>query len=116
MKYKVSNNIGFQVQNVEQAKDFYEKALGFKEPEQSFVNEIDFRTDTNNIFLIDGNENLGPVMEVVVDDLEAAKKHLLENGCEIVRWEGKGQDCYVRDPFGMVFNVWEEKGKQPDER
>lgn len=109
MKYKVSNNIGFQVKDVERAKRFYESVLGFKQPEKSDATEIEFKTDHNTIFLIPGNENLGPVMEVFVDDLEEAKKHLLENGCEIVRWRGKGQDCYVKDPFGMIFNVWEEK-------
>jgi hypothetical protein len=47
-------------------------------------------------------------MEIVVDNLEEAKQHLLDNGFAIVRWEGKGKDCYVKDPFGMIFNVWEE--------
>lgn len=108
MKYKVSKNIGFQVKNVDAAKLFYENVLGFKQPEKSFVSEIEFRTDHNNIFLIEGTENLGPVMEIVVNNLEEAKQHLMENGFEVVRWEGKGKDCYVKDPFGMVFNVWEE--------
>jgi catechol 2,3-dioxygenase-like lactoylglutathione lyase family enzyme len=109
MKYKVSNNIGYQVHNVEKAKLFYETVLGFQQPEQSYVSEIEFRTDYNNIFLIPGDQGLGPVMELFVDNLEEAKQHLLQNGCEIVRWEGKGKDCYVKDPFGMVFNIWEEK-------
>ncbi|WP_163100416.1 VOC family protein [Peribacillus alkalitolerans] len=109
MIYRVSKNIGFQVKNVEEAKLFYENILGFKQPEQSFVSEIEFRTDYNNIFLIEGNENLGPVMEIVVENLEEAKQYLVDNGFVIVRWEGKGKDCYVRDPFGMVFNVWEER-------
>jgi predicted enzyme related to lactoylglutathione lyase len=109
MKYKFSENIGFQVQNVEKAKQFYETVLGLTQPEQSFANEEEFRTKYNNIFLIPGVENLGPVMELIVDDLEEAKQHLVANGCEIVRWYGKSKDCYVKDPFGMIFNVWEEK-------
>jgi catechol-2,3-dioxygenase len=109
LKYRVSKNIGFQVKSVEEAKFFYENVLGFIQPEQSFVSEVEFRTDNNSIFLIEGNENLGPIMEIVVEDLEQAKKHLLAHGCEIVRWEGKEKDCYVKDPFGMIFNVWEEK-------
>lgn len=108
MAYRVSKNIGFQVNDMEKAKHFYEHVLGFKEPEQSEVEEVEFRTNHNTIFLMSGNENLGPIMEIVVSDLEEAKQHLMDNGCEIVRWKGKGQDCYVRDPFGMVFNVWEE--------
>ncbi len=31
MNYKVSRNIGFQVQNVEKAKLFYENVLGLKQ-------------------------------------------------------------------------------------
>lgn len=112
MKYTVSNNVGFQVKDVEKAKLFYENVLGFKQPKDSFVKEIEFRTDSNNIFLIPGDENLGPVMEVVVDDLEAAKQHLIQNGCKVIRWQGKGQDCYIKDPFGMIFNVWERKSQE----
>ncbi|MCA1029724.1 VOC family protein [Bacillus timonensis] len=109
MKYKVSKNIGFQVEDVEKAKTFYENVLGFKQPVQSFVNEVEFITDSNSIFLIEGDRNLGPVMELEVEDLEMAKLDLLENGFEIVRWEGKGKDCYVKDTFGVIFNVWETK-------
>lgn len=108
MNYRMSKNIGFQVNDLEKAKHFYENVLGLKEPEKSDVEELEFQTNHNSIFLMQGNENLGPIMEFVVEDLEEAKKHLVENGCEIVRWKGKGRDCYVRDPFGMVFNVWEE--------
>ena len=108
MNYRMSKNIGLQVEDVEKAKLFYETVLGLKEPTESDVEEVEFRTNHNSIFLIQGSENLGPVMEIVVNNLEEAKVHLVENGCEIVRWEGKGKDCYVRDPFGMVFNVWEE--------
>jgi len=108
MNFKMSKNIGYQVENVEKAKHFYESVMGLQESEDSNVKEIEFRTKHNSIFLIPGSENLGPIMEVVVSDLEAAKKYLVENGCEIVRWHGKGKDCYVKDPFGMVFNVWEE--------
>lgn len=107
MRYKVSKNIGFQVRNVEEAQSFYENVLGLSQPEHSDVKEVEFRTDHNNIFLINGEENLGPVMELIVEDLDQAKKHLIENGFTIVRWEGKGKDCYVKDPYGMIFNVWE---------
>ncbi len=41
-------------------------------------------------------------------DLEAARDQLVAKGCEVVSWEGKGEDCYIRDPFGFMFNLWEE--------
>jgi catechol 2,3-dioxygenase-like lactoylglutathione lyase family enzyme len=109
VKYNVSKNIGFQVNDVKKAKQFYEDVLGMHEPAESTVEEVEFTTASNSIFLIPGEENLGPVMELEVDDLEEARKHLVENGCEVVRWHGKGKDCYIRDPFGMVFNIWEKK-------
>jgi len=49
------------------------------------------------------------VLEYLVNNLEAAKEYLLKNGCETVKWEGKGRDCYMKDPFGTIFNLWEEK-------
>lgn len=108
MNLRMSKNIGLQVNDVEKAKEFYSTIFGMKEPAQNDVDEIEFRTMHNSIYLMGGNENLGPIMEVVVSDLDEAKKHFSENGCEILRWHGKGKDCYIKDPFGMVFNIWEE--------
>lgn len=28
-------------------------------------------------------------------------------GCQVVVWEGGGKPCYMRDPYGFVFNLWE---------
>ena len=81
MKYKISKNIGFQVKNVEEAKLFYENVLGFKQPENSFVSELEFRTDYNSIFLIDGTENLGPVMEIVVDSGQRERSGIYSKAC-----------------------------------
>ena len=43
-----------------------------------------------------------------LDNLEEARDILLENGCEVVVWKGKGEDCYMQDPFGVIYNLWEE--------
>jgi hypothetical protein len=61
-----------------------------------------------NLFVIEDDEVSGLVMELFVEDLAAARDFLLANGCKIVRWRGKGQDCYIRDPFGVIFNLWEQ--------
>jgi len=44
-----------------------------------------------------------------VTDLDKARNELMEKGCMVVTWEGKGNPCYMRDPFGFVFNLWEVK-------
>jgi hypothetical protein len=43
-----------------------------------------------------------------VEDLEAARQELVANGCKVLRWREKGQDCYIQDPFGVIYNIWEE--------
>ena len=50
----------------------------------------------------------GPVLEFFVDNLEEARDLLLARGCQIIAWKGKGQDCYIRDPFGVIYNLWED--------
>jgi predicted enzyme related to lactoylglutathione lyase len=48
------------------------------------------------------------VMEYYVDDLEVARDYLESNGCKIIMWKGKGKNCYMRDPYELTFNLWEE--------
>ena len=60
-----------------------------------------------NIFIIEDDEFQGPVLELFVDDLDAARQELVANGCKVLRWRGKGQDCYIEDPFGVIYNIWE---------
>ena len=69
--------------------------------------QAEFDTAPVRLF-VDQGDKPALIFELIVDNLEAAKEDLIARGCEIVRWEGKGKTCYVRDPFGFMFNVWEE--------
>jgi hypothetical protein len=57
-----------------------------------------------NLFLERGPA-LGPVLEVFVDSVEEAKTRLVKSGCEIVKDEPEFPRCYVRDPFGLIYNL-----------
>ena len=59
-----------------------------------------------NLFITEG-KSLGPITEFIVADLDKARNELMEKGCMVVTWEGNGKPCYMRDPFGFVFNLWE---------
>lgn len=106
MKFIMSTNIAVQTTQPNEAVEFYTNVLGFKN-----------RTDEPDFFGIDANplrmfiqkdeQVSGLVMELFVEDLEQAKEYLLNNGCKIIRWEGIGRDCYVEDPFGLRFNIWQ---------
>ena len=69
----------------------------------------DFDADPINLFVIEDDEFKGPVFELLVSDLEEARGYLLENGCKILRWRGKGQDCYIQYPYGVIYNLWETR-------
>ena len=47
----------------------------------------------------------GPVLDFLVGDIEAAKARLLAAGCRIVEENPSVPRCYVRDPFGLTFNL-----------
>ncbi len=57
-----------------------------------------------NLFIVPGPP-LGPVLEVTVDDVEKAKAQLVRNGCEIVKDEPDFPRCYIRDPYGLIYNL-----------
>ena len=109
MKFKMSPNIAVRTQGqFAQAVDFYTNVLGFRN--RSTDPELgDLEADPINLLVLEDDEFRGPVMELFVDDLEEARKVLEANGCKVLRWRGKGQDCYIQDPFGVIFNIWEER-------
>jgi hypothetical protein len=57
---------------------------------------------------IDKGESYGPVFEFFVPSLERARKMLVENGCRIEIEDPRVPRCYVRDPFGLIFNIAEK--------
>jgi predicted enzyme related to lactoylglutathione lyase len=96
-------DILLQAPDPRSAASFYVEQLGFaitgETPEM-----ISLHGNHINLF-IEFGPKLGPVLEVSVGDVEEAKKRLVENGCEIVKDEPQFPRCYVKDPFGLVYNL-----------
>ncbi len=109
MRFRMSPNVAVRTQRFSDAVDFYSRVLGFTNRSHD-PDLADLDANPLNLFIIEDHEISGPVMELFVDDLEQARAELLAHGCEVLRWRGKGQDCYIRDPFGVVFNLWEASG------
>ena len=60
----------------------------------------------NNINLfIEPGPALGPVLEVTVADVEEARTRLVKNGCEVVKDEPEFPRTYVKDPYGLIYNL-----------
>jgi catechol 2,3-dioxygenase-like lactoylglutathione lyase family enzyme len=108
MKIRMSPNVAIRTTEPEKAYTFYTKVLGFPHRTDNSTH-VDLNADPLNLFIIADDEISGPVMELFVEDLDEARDKLVEQGCTVIRWRGKGQDCYVRDPFGLVFNLWEKR-------
>lgn len=107
MRFRMSPNIAVPAVRTGEAARFYSDVLGF--PRRDGPGGIDEIGADPFTFLVTADAELqGPVLELFVEDVEAAREVLVAHGCEVVRWEGKGRDCYVRDPFGVTFNLWEE--------
>ncbi len=107
IKFKMSSNIAVRHKNFSEAVDFYSNVIGFKN-RSSDPDLAEFDADPITLYVLEDDEFSGPVLELFVSDLKEARDHLVKNGCKVLRWRGKGQDCYIRDPFGVIYNIWEE--------
>jgi predicted enzyme related to lactoylglutathione lyase len=85
------------------AASFYVKQLGFSISSDT-PQLVSLLGDHINLF-IERGPALGPILEVTVASVEEAKRRLVENGCEIVKDEPDFPRCYLRDPFGLIYNL-----------
>jgi len=106
MPFKLSRCINLRSPAQEQVVEFYRKVLGF-EVSGKVGEAFEMKTDSIRLF-VDKAESRELVLELLVPDLEKARDELMAAGCQVICWEGKGKDCYVRDPFGTTYNLWEE--------
>jgi len=102
MSNKFGTDILIQAPDPKKAAAFYVDALGFEISGDTPM--ISLHGPHINLF-IEAGPALGPVLEVTVGDLEAARARLLANGCEIIKDEPEFPRCYFRDPFGLIYNL-----------
>lgn len=103
MPNRFGTDILIQAENPKSAAAWYVEQLGFEITGES-PEMISLHGPHINMF-IERGPALGPVFEVSVGDVEAAKTRLVANGCEIVKDEPEFPRCYVRDPFGLIYNL-----------
>jgi catechol 2,3-dioxygenase-like lactoylglutathione lyase family enzyme len=103
MANSFGTDILIQATDPKSAAAFYVEHLGFKITDDN-PNMIGLHGQHINLFIEPGPA-LGPVLEVTVDNVANAKSRLVENGCEIVKDEPDFPRCYVKDPFGLIYNL-----------
>ena len=96
-------DILIQAPDPRSAAAFYIEQLGFSITEES-PQMISLHGKNINLF-IERGPALGPVFEVSVGDVEASKKRLVAAGAVIVKDEPEFPRTYVRDPYGLIYNL-----------
>jgi catechol 2,3-dioxygenase-like lactoylglutathione lyase family enzyme len=101
--FRASSDIIVRTPHFEEARRFYEGVLGlriaFSSPALSGFDAGSFR-----LYVEQGPAH-GPVFEFLVPDLAAARSALLASGCTVVEEDPAVPRCYIRDPYGLVFNL-----------
>jgi catechol 2,3-dioxygenase-like lactoylglutathione lyase family enzyme len=96
-------DILIQAQDPKKTALFYVTQLGFEITDEK-PNLVSLHGEHVNLF-IERGPALGPVLEVTVDSVEKAKRRLVDNGCEIIKDEPEFPRCYIKDPFGLTYNL-----------
>jgi catechol 2,3-dioxygenase-like lactoylglutathione lyase family enzyme len=103
MANRFGPDILIQAPDPKKAALFYVNHLGFEITDNN-PKMIGLHGEHINLFIEPGPP-LGPVLEVTVDNVVGAKQRLVEAGCEVVKDEPDFPRCYVKDPFGLIFNL-----------
>ena len=103
MANSFGTDIIIETQDPKKAALFYVEQFGFEITDEK-PNMISLHGENINFF-IERGQALGPVLEVTVDDVDDAKQRLVKNGCKIIKDEPHFPRCYVKDPFGLMYNL-----------
>jgi predicted enzyme related to lactoylglutathione lyase len=103
MANSFGTDILIQAPDPKVAAAFYVKQLGFKITGET-PGMISIHGDNINLF-IERGPALGPVLEVTVGDVEEARRRLEKIGCEVIKDEPDFPRCYIKDPYGLIYNL-----------
>ena len=103
MGNRFGSDILIQAPDPKAAAAFYVSEFGFEVTGET-EELISIHGPAINLF-IERGPTLGPVLEVTVEDVGEAKARLVKSGCQIIKDEPDFPRCYVRDPFGLIYNL-----------
>lgn len=107
MGANMANSFGtdfiFETPSPKDAAKFYVDQLGFTITAET-PDLISLHGKNMNLF-IERGAPFGPVFEVTVADVSEAKAQLVKNGCTVIKDEPHVPRCYIRDPFGLMYNL-----------
>jgi predicted enzyme related to lactoylglutathione lyase len=102
-KFQSSRDIIIRTENWAKATKFYKTVLGLPVTHRGKT-LTGFETGAFCLYVEKGKEH-GPVFEYLVPDVQAAKRRLVAAGCTVLEEDPSLPRCYIRDPYGVVFNI-----------
>jgi len=100
---KSGRDVIIRTEDWQAAIKFYQSALGLKAKHHS-PGMVGFETGSFCLYVEQGPPH-GPVFDFYVPDVQAAKAQLLAAGCVLIEEDPARPRCYLRDPFGITFNI-----------
>jgi catechol 2,3-dioxygenase-like lactoylglutathione lyase family enzyme len=82
---------------------FYETVLGFAVIYRS-ESLVGFETGAFCLYVEKGAPH-EPVLDFLTPDVSAVRDRLLAAGCQLIEESASAPRCYLRDPFGLTFNL-----------
>jgi predicted enzyme related to lactoylglutathione lyase len=101
--FRSSREVIIRTNSWEEACHFYKSVLGLP-ISYSDKTMVGFETGAFCLYVERGAEH-GPVFEFLVPDVPAAKTRLTAAGCTVQEENASVPRCYIRDPYGVVFNI-----------
>jgi len=100
---KSSRDIIIRTQRWSEAIQFYRSVLGLPITHRN-TSMVGFETGSFCLYVEKGDDH-GPVFEFLVENVQASKEKLLAAGCTLVEEDSSLPRCYIRDPYGVEFNI-----------
>jgi catechol 2,3-dioxygenase-like lactoylglutathione lyase family enzyme len=101
--FKATRDVILRAEDWTAALSFYESVLGLTVSARH-PGIIGFEAGGFQLFVEQGPAH-GPVFEFLVADVAATKARLLAAGCTLIEEDPVRPRCYLRDPFGLTFNL-----------
>lgn len=100
---KTTSDVIFRARDLEAVKAYYAGTLGLPTVLDT-DSMVGFETGALTFYFERGEPD-GPVFEFTVGDVQHAKADLTADGCVLVEENPAVPRVYLRDPFGVVFNI-----------
>ena len=99
----IGADILIQAENPRAAALFYVDQLGFEVTDLT-PTMVSLHGQQINLFIEQGVP-IGPVLEIAVRNVEETRRRLLAHGCVVLKEEPLVPRIYLKDPFGLIYNL-----------